>query len=89
MEEIQTETRKARKKHLSVPLVFAVIFAAIYLLFPVIFLYPVYLIYGTKLPPHVLRTANAAFYPMVKIEKICPAYRSLMLWEVHFLGMDH
>jgi len=87
MEENQRENQETAEKRGLGPLVFAMIFAVIYFLFPAILLYPEYLLYGHNPPRGVQAMVNIVFYPDIKLERASPAYERLIEWEARLLGM--
>jgi hypothetical protein len=90
MEKIQQEAQNTPEKHHSLPLLFATIFVAVYFLFPVMFAWPVYLVYRTPFdsyPPQVQTVVKTFFYPVNKLRNVIPAYEKLVEREDSLVGM--
>jgi hypothetical protein len=89
MEALQPETQNPPAKHVSLPLVFASIFAVIYFLFAPVLAWPLDLVYGghQKIPPDVYAAARMFFYPVIQLRLIVPAYNEVLGWEEYLLGM--
>jgi hypothetical protein len=83
MEEIQQEIQNPRGKHVSLPLLFFTGVIFIYFLIPVIFDYPLYLLYRRTRGPVVHEFERRLFYPVNTLRVACPAYENLIQWELH------
>jgi len=77
------------RKHSSAPVITGIVFLTIYFLFPVILVYPLFLVYGkSPIPSHVESAIAIVFYPEIKLEENSPAYGRLLEWEGRLLGMN-
>lgn len=57
------------------------IFLVLYFIFPMVLMYPVFLVYGLDPPPAVDKALDVFFYPVIKLRENVPAYASLLQWE--------
>ena len=87
MEEVQQEAKIPAGKHSSAPLVLATIFVVIYFLFPVVFIYPMHLVWGNDFPSRVQTANMIIFYPDLKLSEAIPAYHKMLDWEFSLLGI--
>lgn len=90
MNESQAKTQEPSQKHGPALLILLSIFLAVYFLFPMIFLYPLYFCatHRASVPANVLKGTRVFFYPVSKIAQASPAYQRMILWEAHLLGMN-
>lgn len=80
MDEQQLEKNEARGKS-SFAIWALSIFLVLYFIFPMVLMYPVFLVYGLDPPPAVDKALNVFFYPVIKLRENVPAYASLLQWE--------
>ncbi len=87
MEVVQQESPNSLKKRRALLLASATLVMAVYFLFPLLLIYPVYRIYKGMYPLKIEATINVVFYPVIKLSKAIPAYRRMLIREEQLLGM--